>query len=339
MMKQIRIHKYFKYLVFAVILFSIGIIQSCVDDIDPVDGVEPQTAKVGEVITINLLVKIKSEALGDFDPSNLYIGFLVPRSWRATQGNNTTITYTSDLGNGRFVLLSDDVKVPNSEYPDLSYPDYLKAVYRAGNNFLDDHEWVVYKTDKQYVIRQGASVNPIITIKTKVGQQNMFTKLAYYVSYNGAGSGQGSNDNKVFLSTKCLEVTGGANEEPIDFCNKPLANASPLAASDNDFLTFDFDNDLLPTGLAGTTDIYLCAQATTADNKVITRCGGVPANQLKPLPNDEYRLVIYPRTFFGLQKDETLTRITYKIANKDGSVKVGKRGTDEAFVYRFTSCN
>ncbi|RYZ97367.1 MAG: DUF4961 domain-containing protein, partial [Sphingobacteriaceae bacterium] len=159
-----------------------------------------------------------------------------------------------------------------------------------------------------------------------------------FVSYSKAGAGQGGDDSKVLLSTNCFEVLGGTGDL-IDFCTKPLSNVSPLSASDKDFITFDFDNDLLPTKLANEKEIYLCAQAITTDGKVITKCEGVPAMQFKPLPNDEYRLVIYPRAFFGLEKGQTLTQISYKIANKTGSIQVGKRGTDEAFVYKFTPCN
>ncbi|RVU00984.1 DUF4961 domain-containing protein [Mucilaginibacter limnophilus] len=333
---NIKIHKSVKYVAAIFSVLSILIIQSCIDAITTVE--EPESARAGEMITLKFKVNITSNALGDIDPTNLYVGFLVPRSWNATRGNNTTISYTSSIGNGRFVLLDNSVKVPNSAFPDLSYPEYLKTIYRAGNNFIDDHEWIVYKSDKQYVLKSGQSIQPTITIQTKVGPQALSTKFAYFATYNGAGAGQGGDDSKVYLSTSCFDVIGGTGDF-IDFCTKPLANASPLAASDKDLLTFDFDNDLLPTKLTGINDVYLCLEATTTDNRVITKCGGDDASKLKLIANDEYRLVIYPRTYFALTKNENLKQIRYLVINKDGSKRAGKRGGEEPFVYKFTPCN
>src|SRR5690606_41502519 len=60
---------------------------------------QPAPGKAGEEVTIVLRPKITPNSAAGVESSvRLVVGFLAPKGWKAAE--NTTMTYTSNLGNG-----------------------------------------------------------------------------------------------------------------------------------------------------------------------------------------------------------------------------------------------
>ena len=70
-----------------------------------IEGVDqPSTAQPGQTITITVQVEIQPSK--DNPADRIYFGFLAPRDWNAAA--NTTVTFSSDRGNGKMTLVPPD---------------------------------------------------------------------------------------------------------------------------------------------------------------------------------------------------------------------------------------
>lgn len=311
---------------------TLGIVLACCGEV--ITGVDQRgTAVVGS--TINITVHIDIPTVGNGGPDNLILGILVPKGWKAAQ--NTTITYTSPtLGDGTMSL------VPATPLPKngggLSWSAYMKKTFGIGGNLIDDMEWVAYQADKAYP-HNGSEIKGDLLIKMKVGADgnNTLVKLGYVIT--DTGNGFISDGNGTYYSEKvtpCFSLTGGPGDL-VDFCNPQLTIVDPPKALDNDFISITFDNNLVKTDLSGQTDLYLCATAYTPDNKAITICEQTNRTQLNQTAatSKKFQVTIWPRSFFGLQTGQSLTRIEYFITNKANTVKIGYGNTTAPFVYTF----
>lgn len=309
----------------------LGIILACCGEV--ITGVDqPATAVVGSTMPVTVHVSIPT--VGSGGPDFLIFGFLVPKGWKTSQ--NTTITYTSPLGNGTMTLIPNTTLAKNGG--GLNWPDYMRKTFGIGGNLIDDMEWVAYQSDKSYT-HSGAEIKADLNIKIKVGADNNNTlvKLGYCITDSGNGfTSDGNGTYYSVMFTPCFELTGGSGDL-VDFCNPQLTTINPPKSLDNDFVTLTFDGNVTTTGLSGAQEVYLCATAYTSDGKTITVCEQTNKTKMVQLPSGskKYQITVWPRSFFGVSDAQTITKMEYFLTNASGSVKVGYGNTLSPFVYNF----
>lgn len=311
---------------------ALGVILTrCGEVITGVD--QPTTAKVGDVMPIAVHINIPT--VGNGGPDYLIFGFLVPKGWQA--GKNTTIGYTSPLGNGTMNLIPSTTLAKSGG--GLNWPDDMKKTFGIGGNLIDDMEWVAYQSDKAYPHSNGNALTGDLNIKIKVGADNNNTlvKLGYVIT--DTGNGFTSDNNGTYYSVKianCFTLTGGTGDL-VDFCNPQLTTTNPPKSLDNDLLTITFDGTVTTTGLSGAQGTYLCATAYTNDGKIITVCDQSAKTQMNQIPagSNKYQVTIWPRSFFGLQDTQTITRMEYFLTDKTGNIKVVYGNTPSPFLFNF----
>lgn len=309
-------------------IFVIMIIACCGPIITGI--VQPDTAVVGSTVPITVHVNLPTA--GNGGPDYFIFGFLVPKGWNASQ--NTTITYTSNIGDGNMQLIPSTTLAKNGG--GLNWPDYMKKTFGIGGNLIDDMEWVAYQTDKAYP-HSGNTITGDLNIKIKVGvdNNNTLVKLGYVVS--DSGNGFTSDNNGTYYSVKimpCFQLTGGSGDL-VDFCNPQLTTVNPPKSLDNDFVTLTFDGTVTTTALTGAQNVYLCATAYTNDGKAITICDQSDKTKMVQLPagSNRYQITFWPRSFFGITDNQTITRIEYFLSDKNNTAKVGYGNTAAPFVY------
>lgn len=291
------------------------------------DGIDmPSSAKAGE--TVDFVMRIRVEPnIGQ--TSKLIIAFLAPKSWKAAQ--NTTVSYTSSVGNGTMSLVPSNAIAANSN--GLVWADALKSKYGIGGNLIDDVEWVVYQSNEEFSLAGNSKQTANVRIRTKLGPENMMVKLGFFLGNSTDGVTGDARYNKVQF-TSCFSVTEGSGDL-VDFCNPQLAVIDPSRATDNDFITINLDTDVVPTGLSGASKIYLCAKAYTSTGNTLEVCAQNEKALLKSSGTDRWRIDLWPRGYFNVPENETINKIEYYFMDASGAVKVGYGGTSDPFVYTF----
>lgn len=298
----------------------------------------PATAQVGDVVPIKLDLDLSCNSDGS---EKLILGVLMPKGWKGVQ--NMTATYTSSKGNGSFVMTPLTTIAPNSD--GKNWPDYMRAFFGIAGNLIDDMEWVAMQTDVPFSYANGDKITGSIYINVKVGADDNPTvvKLAYVVANTSKGF---TSDN--FFDTDyganaeyyneyvgdCFTVTGGSGDM-VDFCNPQLTTVSPPKSLDNDLVTLTFDSNVITTELSGNDEVYLCATATTNDGQTIVICEQTTRTRMKSAGGGRYQITIWPRSFFGISDNQTVTNLTYFITDKTGTKQVGYGNTTAPFTYKF----
>lgn len=298
----------------------------------------PATAQVGDVVPIKLDLELSCNSDG---ADKLIVGVLMPKGWKGAQ--NMTATYVSSKGNGSFVMTPVSTIAPKSD--GKTWPDYMRATFGIAGNLIDDMEWVVMQSDVPFSYANGDKITGSISIKLKVAADDNPTvvKLAYVVANTTNGF---TSDNFVddgYGATAeyyneyvgdCFTVTGGSGDL-VDFCNPQLTVISPPKSLDNDLVTFTFDSNVTPTDLSGMDELYLCATGTTNDGHTITICEQTARTKMKSVGGGRYEITLWPRSFFGVSDNQTVTNMTYFITDKTGTKQVGYGNTAAPFTYKF----
>ncbi len=289
------------------ILMLLCLLAGCIT-IDEVD--QPSTAQPGQTITIS--VKMQIQQTKDNPKDRIYFGFLAPRDWHATA--NTTVTYTSDRGDGKMSLVSPDTLAMRGN---TAWPALLHGRFGIGVNVLKDMEWITFQTDATFPAANGGPiVKGTIKVVTKTGMRNEIVRLGYYATAEDVID---PIDNPFY--TKDLHIIGGKGQM-IDFSHPQTATIVPIACVDNDYLTITFDGNARPTNLTDASAIYIQATAYTKDKQAIKISDATPATRLAPIGNNKWQIQIWPRAFFQLKDDQSLTRMEYSFVDKTGKKAV-----------------
>ena len=311
---------------------------------------QPATATVGQTITIQLTdtvqTNIGSNSCGGCVVAAYVLGILMPTGWNAAA--NTTVTYTSQLGNGNMALMPASTLEPsNSVGSNLTWTQALTKKYGIGNNLVNDVQWVVFQSTQQYTIDNEIHINPNATIQIKVGADNDNTESfpAYFIadSSDGLGESDASDPEYNEANGGCLIVTGGSTGILHDYCHPQLTTVNPPKSLSNEFITLTYNNTLATTALSGNTNLYLCVDtAYTSDGKVLTNfCFQTEQSHLVQTTSNSglFSLTFWPQSYFGLTATETVTRFVYHVTDQTGNTRVGYGGsTTQPFSYIF-GCN
>lgn len=317
---------------FLLAICIIGLVFACSIDILDID--QPEEIDAGETLTA--IIHAQIDPAGDNDGSTLVVGFLAPKSWNAQQ--NTVAFYDCpalSANNEPMQLMQPSILEDKSSLP---WKEALKQDSRYGlmGNLIDDMEWIVFRSIKTYDVSN--KVNFDVTINAKVGKENMFVHLGYFVGNMNDGLAAPGDDK--YHDGKFRELTVNSGEgDLIDFVNPQIASMELAKATDNDIQTIYYDGDLTPTILTDETEVFLCATGYTEDGETIEKCEATDNNRLKKdVGVNRYRFDFWPRRFFGLNENQKLSKIEYFIMDATGTKKIGYGGSispDEPFKFTF----
>lgn len=290
---------------------------------------QPVTGVAGEEVTIIFRPKITPNSAAGVESSvRLVVGFLAPKGWKAAE--NTTMTYTSNMGNGTMS------RVPVGSTPresSLQWPAAMMDKAGIGGNLIKDMEWVAFWTDQAYNIGGSSPIIDInVTIKTKPGPQNMKVQLGYFTASTTLNINNASQWAVIFGDP--FEVTDG--EGPfIDYTSPQLAAVEPLTNTDNDFVTITFDGSIISTALDDAEEVFFCATGYTADNTAFEVCTPTDKSKMRSIGEKQWQIDFWPRHFFGVPDGQTLERIEYSFKDITGDKTVVDEGSGMPFLYQF----
>ncbi|MCB0688055.1 MAG: DUF4961 domain-containing protein [Saprospiraceae bacterium] len=253
---------------------------------------QPSSATVGEEITVTLDVEVTDDA-----GSTLIFGFCAPRSWKASL--STSVSFTSSIGNSTMSLIDpNEVDVENKR----PWAQQITDRVGFGGNY-GEMEWIVFKADNSFTPPSSTSeddpVTGTITLKTTVGESNVITQLGYFLGEADWGYLNDDGNSTYFFEETCLEVSG-ASGQPQDLCGPAPRKLLSLETYDfNDLLIITFDAQEDSTELVGATDVYLCAQAISADHTT-ERCEKTPDSKMMKIGPDLWQLAIWPPSYFNI---------------------------------------
>lgn len=286
-------------------------------------------AKAGEIATFTIDAHIDC---AENQTKKFLMAILVPKSWNARE--NTTVTYTATGKEDGVTSLPMSPVNPQlvPKNVDVPWSEVLRAEYGVGTNVLNDMEWVAFSTNKIYTMLEHENATIKITLKCKTGPKNLRFKPAFFINFAEddfpANDEHGMKYKKYVPSNDCFEVVEGVGEVT-DFCAFHYNKVEPLAALQDDFVTFTFLGDTYTNNLKEAA-VYLEAVAYT-DNGNTYEVKEKSAKTLMPKEDsflsNIFNLTIWPAEYFGIQEGETITRIEYIFTNKDGTLSI--TGTDD----------
>lgn len=288
------------------------------------DGTMVSYVKAGEIATFKFDGTISID--GDASNETFIVAFLVPRSWNAKQ--NATVTYKEDRYEPdveHAMRVMPDTEQP-ANYKGMTWGTALKKKYGVRNNVLNDMEWVTFKSDSYSIIN--GTINYSVTIRCKSSKNNLKFKPSFFINHSSDGIGADNAHYAVADSEDCFEVVEGEGSL-IDFCSVHYYQIEPLAALQDDFVTFTFQGDTHPNDLADSGQVYMEATAYTHEGKAYS----VTEKDEKTLMKREddlsiYALTIWPGGFFNIPEGETISHIDYLFTNKERTIIVSKSDDD-----------
>lgn len=315
--------KYFAFMALACagVFFACTYLDSVNIDQPQPDGTMAPKVKVGETATFT--IKGRFETNEDHpEGRNLVIAMLAPRDWNIAK--NCVLTYR-----GTEVVDWEDIHpmsvIPSNTSPNnrsgYTWPAALMERFGLGPNRYNDMEWVAWQGDELIPIYNGTHATYEVTVKCKVGQQNLRANLGFVV--NNLGDGMSSDEKyiKYAFSEHQFEVYGGIGET-IDFGKLRFNSVEPARAIQDDIITYTFVGDAYENDLIKKPEIFFRGKAYTAE-------GGVyEAEKLKMERANtfthSYSCTIWPAGFFNIPDGETITKIEYSFTNAAEDVVVNK---------------
>ncbi len=298
------------------------------------DSIEYESSVVaGEEATFIMNARIEPNA--ESIDTRLVIGYLVPKSWKASE--NTTVTYTNNLDEG----VQEMSLIPEDEFPvngeGLNWPAHLKSREGVGPNVLDGMEWVVFWSNKTYSVIAGEHFNLTITIKTIVGMDNLKAKLGFFINHSNDGLSTDDTHFK-FMYTDCFEVTDGEGDM-INFCELQFNAVEPLQNTKDDIITFKFQGDVDENELIGASSVYFSSIAYSNEGNMYDMTERIGQTQMKKenAYGSLYSISFWPAGYYIIPDEETLEKIEYIFINEDGSAEVTNYSADStAIPFRYT---
>lgn len=308
------------------IVFAALIITACVSTITIIS----QQSLVIPGDTAHMVVALQWSATNYDRNDRQVVGICVPKSWNAA--HNTTMTYTSDVGNGNMVLIPDGITDPATKLP---YAQALTKKFGIGPNYINDMEWVVFWTDVKLSVANQSTVNGKIYINIKTSGDYLSFKPGYAMCEDEDGLSDANSGYYTSIFGTCMDVVGSGTDDVQDFCNPQIGIGDPANATENDIVTIKYNASLDTSILKNEQNVYFCAKAFTSTGDSITVCQQDEKSKLTKSGIQEFRIDFWPKKFFNLANGKTLTRIEYYFTNQGGNVRTGYGNSTAPFKYNF----
>ncbi|MFT4153394.1 DUF4961 domain-containing protein [Parafilimonas sp.] len=259
------------------------------------------------------------------------VAICVPKAWDAA--NNTTMTYTSDAGNGKMVVIPDGTTEPSTG---LAYPTAMMNKFSIGANYINDLEWVAFWSDNKLSVENGKTVNGKIYISIKTGTDYLSFKPGYAICEDEDGLSDANSGYYQSQFGACMEVIGSdATQDVEDMCNPQIGSAEPTSATENDIITIKYNGNLDTSALKNKSNIYFCAKAYTTTGDSMEVCDPSAQTQLTLFDTKQWRIDLWPKKFFSLPNGVSLKQIQYYFTDETGAIKTGYGNTADPFKYTF----
>lgn len=322
-----------KYLYLALGVAIVIFLTQC--GIEPFTLTMPASGNANEVTTFIINGRTDSRIATDQpDPTyttRLIVGVMVPKSWNMRA--NGSLRLQSTKGNEATMQL-----VPESEAEPVSglkWPEAAKRGFGIGPNLFDDFEWVIYRTNRAYTFVNGENIDFKVHVSAKLGPENMLVKLGFYLGSTKENLDLANTNFVKFAFSNAFEVKNGVGEI-IDFVNPQLSKIEPVKSQDNDLVTFTFESGVTEHVLSNNEELYLCATAYDQNNLMIGQtCERSAKTKLSAIGGKRYRIDLWPRGFFNIAADKTISRIEYHYTDVTGTLKVGYGNTADPFKFNF----
>lgn len=295
------------------------------------DGTQAPVAKAGTYATFTVNGNINcAENHGDVQ---FVVSFLAPKSWNVRE--HAKVTYVTTLHTDPDEILSMSL-IPESSLPKnaggRTWGEALMQDYGVGPNVLSDMEWVTFQTDKVWAIYNGDKPTYTIYIQTNVGELNLKTYLGFFVNHTDDGISSSTDHKKVQYSDVPFEVIEGKGLT-IDYSNNHFNKAQPLAALQDDFITFSFNGGAYVNDLVNYDEIYVEMKAYSTTGSIIAEIAEKTAKTLltrESSYSQTFNLLIWPVEFFNVPDGTVIDRIEYVFTNKTGTVIITQSDDDYA---------
>lgn len=309
----------------ALVVFLGLIVGACVSTIVNID--QPGTVIAGD--TARIVLDIQWKETNNPRTDRQVIGICVPKSWNA--GSNTKMYLTSALGDATMSRVPTGATERSSG---LEWETAFSRKFGIGPNLIEDMEWIVFWSDITFFVPNQSLVNAKIYINIKTGPENVMVKPGYAMCETEDGLSDSESGYYTSAFGNCLEVIDGEGDI-IDFCNPQIGVGEPSNATENDLITIRYNGTLDTTALKNESEVFLCATAYTSNGETIEVCSSEDIAKMKSVESRRWRIDIWPRRFFNLSDDQTLTRIEYYFVNRAGDLKTGYGNTDDPFKFTF----
>lgn len=336
-MKHIHISRkqFIKYLSLAAFIFVLANCTSTIDNIT-----QPLTAKVNDVINVKLSTTWNSPIPETVtEGRQVVLGILAPKGWKLGQSGNAAIEVSSYKGKSKMSpipLSTAAAGAVNGE----NWPTLFRNKFGIGPNYIDDMEWVAFKSDVKMLSNGGDNITGTFDMNIKVGSdnRNASVRLGYVICTEDDGlavNNLGGQTNYWDVRyADCMSITGGQGDV-IDFCNPAFTYLTPAKVLDNEYVTILFDGTVAQTKLTGADNVYLCATAHTTDNQDIVVCSQDDKTKMVKVADNKYNITFWPKGYFNVPQGKTLASIDYYITDKTGAIKVGYANTSTPFKLTF----
>jgi hypothetical protein len=305
---------------------------------------QPVTATAGSTITITTRDSVSTNIEGANVVANYVAAILLPKGFAGA--SNTTVTYTSTLGNGNMELMPSTVIEPSTAGgTNLNYAQSMLAKFGIGNNLVNDLEWVVFRSVNQISIANGDVIVGNINFQIKVGADGNTTifKPAYVIceSQDGLNYFAGNKADADFAFNNGARMTVNGPGDINDLCDPQLTSFNPAKVLQNDIITITYNEGLDSLKLLKGTSLYLCVDTvyTSTGQKLTGFCSQTVKTQLTETSatSNLYTLTFWPTSLFKLTSSEMITEMAYHIIDANGN-SVGLNDSSTPFIYKF-SCD
>lgn len=291
------------------------------------DIIFPDNPQVDSDIEITVKCKLVTES---DDKAQFVFAVLAPKSWSLK--DNATLTFTTrgyetqggtNVVDEPMVIMTDADHEPST---DQTWPQaYQSNIGVMGNT--GSVEWTVYHSTTVFNISDKVSTEPIyadVKIKLHTGKDN----IKFFMGFGFCEKNYGFNTDryKANETAKVMEVTGGSG--PVDdYTTVKYVSTIPSVFRYGDIFSIQFASTVgdTPTELYDAEnpieEIYLCAKAVLTDGTEIV-VEKIDDDHLMQKTSDiTYQKYIYPKTFFGLTGNQTISETYFYFYNKDKSKK------------------
>jgi len=316
-----------RYIYLLLFLFFAGlIITACVSTLTIVS----QDALVVPGDSAHIVIALQWSQVNYDRNDRQVVGICVPKSWNAAQ--HMTMTYTSDAGNGKMLLIPDGINEPSSG---LSYPAAMMKKFGIGPNYINDMEWIVFWTDNKLFVANQTTVGGKIRISIKTGPEYLSFRPGYAMCEDEDGLSDANSGYYQSQFGTCMEVIGPGNDDVQDFCNPQIGIGEPSNSTENDIVTIKYNGSLDTSSLKNQSNIYFCAKAYKADGDSVEICQPSAETKLTNYGLQQWRIDFWPKKFFNLSEGQTLKQIQYYFTDQTGTIKTGYGNTTDPFKYNF----